>query len=154
MLIRRDPAVVAATGTTTGADYFCPYSIMSRFWKLSWRSFSMCCSCSPLLQWRGKATRACSSEISSLRFLAGSSDRRTPPQCTITGPRTCLTSFSIERDQNYALSLLRLCLRAEEKTQTLCTRCTHMKALHVNVAFMGGTVVIAAMVLAFVQTLR
>ena len=30
----------------------------------------------------------------------------------------------------------------------------HMKALHVNVAFMGGTVVIAAMVLAFVQTLR
>ena len=29
-----------------------------------------------------------------------------------------------------------------------------MKALHVNVAFMGGTVGIAAMVLAFVQTLR
>ena len=29
-----------------------------------------------------------------------------------------------------------------------------MKAIHLNVAFMGGTVVIAAMVLVFVQTLR
>ena len=58
--------------------YFWSYSVRSRFWKLSWRSFSMCCSCSPLLQWFGKATRACSSEIWLLRFLVGSADRCTP----------------------------------------------------------------------------
>ena len=49
---------------------------------------------------------------------------------------------------------MRLCLRGEEKDQTLSTCSSVMKAIHVNVAFMGGTVVIAAMVFAFVQTLR
>ena len=48
--------------------------ISNFFWKLSWRSFSTCCSCSPLLQWCGKATRAWSSEIWLLSSLAGSSD--------------------------------------------------------------------------------
>ena len=49
---------------------------------------------------------------------------------------------------------MRLCLRGEEKDQTFSTCSTAMKAIHLNVAFMGGTVVIAAMVLVFVQTLR
>ena len=49
---------------------------------------------------------------------------------------------------------MRLCLRGEVKDQTLSTCSSVMKDIHVNVAFMGGTVVVAAMVLAFVQTLR
>ena len=60
--------------------YLLTSSISSLFWKLSWRSFSTCCSCSPLLQWCGKATRAWSSEIWLLSSLARSSDLIAFPQ--------------------------------------------------------------------------
>jgi len=61
-------------------------SVRRLFSWVSWRSFSMCCSCSPLLQCCGKATRAWSSEIWLLSSLAGSSDRRSSPQWTIATP--------------------------------------------------------------------